>query len=359
MSFFLYDTWYFACLSRDLAPGRMSRKELLGEPIVLGRTKAGEAFALRDICPHRASPLSAGAIWEAGTAPEKAAAKGAPATVECPYHGWRYRIADGVCAAIPSLVEGQDLEVERIRVRRYPLREKDGLVWIYVAASKHFQGEPDDPPPELPVSLGKPKMVERALFHCHVDHAVVGLMDPAHGPYVHRQWWWRSGDSIHAKDKRFEPRPFGFAMAAHRPSSNSYAYRLIGGQPTTEIAFRLPSLRTEHIKNARHEILGFTAVTPLNERETEITQVFFWRFPLFDLIKPVIRPFARAFLHQDGDMVNLQQEGLRYDPNLMLIDDADAQAKWYHRLKKEWVASKEENRAFNNPVEAVTLRWRS
>ena len=60
MSFFLYDTWYFACLGRDLSPGRMSRHELLGEPVLIGRTKAGEAFALRDICPHRAAPLSAG-----------------------------------------------------------------------------------------------------------------------------------------------------------------------------------------------------------------------------------------------------------------------------------------------------------
>jgi phenylpropionate dioxygenase-like ring-hydroxylating dioxygenase large terminal subunit len=333
----------------------MARKEILGEPVVFGRTKAGEAFALKDICPHRAAPLSAGRILEDPA--NGRAAEGA--SVECPYHGWRFRTADGVCAAIPSLVEGQDLEVSRIKVRRYPLHESDGLVWIYVAQSKHFAGEPELPPPVLPASLGRPKLVERARFHCHVDHAVVGLMDPAHGPYVHRQWWWRTGSSMHAKAKRFEPREMGWAMAAHRPSSNSYAYRLLGGAPTTEILFRLPSIRTEHIRNDRHEVLGFTAVTPVNEHETDITQVFYWRFPLFDLIGPALRPFARAFLDQDGDMVNLQQEGLKYDPNLMLIDDADVQAKWYHRLKKEWVASREERRPFQNPIEPVTLRWRS
>jgi phenylpropionate dioxygenase-like ring-hydroxylating dioxygenase large terminal subunit len=354
MSFFLYDTWYFACLSTDLRPGRMERKELLGEPVVLGRTKSGEPFALKDICPHRAAPLSAGEIWEKDREPGDGGA-----TIECPYHGWRFRTGDGVCAAIPSLATGQHLEVNRIRVRRYPLAERDGLVWIYIAQSKHFQGEPDAPPPELPASLGSPKMVERALFDCHVDHAVVGLMDPAHGPYVHRQWWWRTAKSMHEKKKKFEPRPMGFAMAAHKPSSNSYAYKLIGGAPTTEIVFRLPSIRTEHITNGKHEILGFTAVTPLNEKQTEITQVFFWRFPLFDLIQPFLRPFARAFLDQDGRMVNLQQEGLKYDPNLMLIDDADVQAKWYHRLKKEWVQAKEEGRPFQNPIEPITLRWRS
>ncbi len=348
-SFFLYDIWYFACLGRDLKPGSLRRKELLGEPVLLGRTQAGEAFALRDICPHRAAPLSAGRILEDGGA----------AVVECPYHGWTFSTATGVCAAIPSLVDGQDLDVERIKVRRYPLVERDGLAWIFIPGSKHFTGAPPSEPPELPAHLGKPKLVERARFHCHVDHAVVGLMDPAHGPYVHRQWWWRSGGSIHAKAKQFGPRDLGFAMEAHRPSSNSYAYKVLGGAPTTEIVFKIPGVRTEHITNDKHQVLGFTAVTPLTETETEITQVFYWKFPLFDVVKPLVRPFVRAFLHQDGDMVNLQQEGLKYDPNLMLIDDADMQAKWYHRLKKEWVVSREEDRAFRNPVEPVTLKWRS
>jgi hypothetical protein len=43
----------------------------------------------------------------------------------------------------------------------------------------------------------------------------------------------------------------------------------------------------------------------------------------------------------------------------MWIDDADRQAKWYHQLKREWAASRRERRPFVNPVEPVTLRWRS
>ena len=58
-------------------------------------------------------------------------------------------------------------------------------------------------------------------------------------------------------------------------------------------------------------------------------------------------------------MVNLQNEGLKYDPSLLWIDDADRQAKWYQQLKREWTASRREGRAFDNPVEAATLRWRS
>jgi phenylpropionate dioxygenase-like ring-hydroxylating dioxygenase large terminal subunit len=59
------------------------------------------------------------------------------------------------------------------------------------------------------------------IFSCGPDHAVVGLMDPAHGPFVHRAWWWRSRRSIHEKEKRFEPAPLGFRMCRHAPSANS------------------------------------------------------------------------------------------------------------------------------------------
>ena len=54
-----------------------------------------------------------------------------------------------------------------------------------------------------------------------------------------------------------------------------------------------------------------------------------------------------------------QQEGLAYNPTLMLIDDADTQAKWYYRLKREWQRAAEEQRPFENPIKPKTLRWRS
>ena len=58
-------------------------------------------------------------------------------------------------------------------------------------------------------------------------------------------------------------------------------------------------------------------------------------------------------------MVNLQNEGLRYDPPLIWIEDADRQAKWYQQLKREWLRSRAKGRPFVNPIEPATLRWRS
>jgi phenylpropionate dioxygenase-like ring-hydroxylating dioxygenase large terminal subunit len=70
---FLTNLWYMAGLSASLRLGAMRREMLCGDPVLLGRMKTGELLALRDICPHRAAPLSAGRIREQ--------------TVECPYHG--------------------------------------------------------------------------------------------------------------------------------------------------------------------------------------------------------------------------------------------------------------------------------
>jgi phenylpropionate dioxygenase-like ring-hydroxylating dioxygenase large terminal subunit len=347
---FLRDAWYFAALSSDLKPGAMARHEILGEPVLLGRTRAGQAFAMRDICPHRAAPLSAGRLVKDA---------GGSETVECPYHGWTFR-PDGVCSAIPSLCEGQGPEPERIRVRRYHLAESQGMVWIWASSDPRGAGEPDHAPPRFEgVVGGGPKLVDRMTFESHIDHAVVGLMDPAHGPYVHQQWWWRSSKSQHAKAKRFEPREYGFAMARHAPSSNSRLYKLLGGAPETEITFRLPGLRWEHVKVGERQVLGLTCLTPETETKTRIAQIFWSDHPVFTLLKPMVRAAAKAFLRQDAEMVNLQNEGLRYDPTLLWIDDADRQAKWYQALKKEWALSRREGRPFANPVEPTVLRWRS
>lgn len=346
---FVLDTWYFVALSRDVKPESLKRYELLGEPVLIGRTRAGQVFAMRDICPHRAAPLSAGRV---------VSKPGEGETVECPYHGWRFR-PDGVCASIPSLVEDQAFEANRIKVRAYPVRESQGLVFVWISADPRGGGEPDHEPPQFPGAVGEAKLVEWMDFDSHIDHAVVGLMDPAHGPYVHQQWWWRSEHSMHEKAKAFEPRELGFSMVRHAPSSNSRAYKILGGAPATEITFRLPGYRWEHIQVGPKQVLALTCLTPVTETRTRITQIFWSDHWIFDLAKPFLRMGVVAFLKQDGGMVNLQNEGLRYDPALIWIDDADKQAKWYQQLKREWGKSRAEGRPFENPVKPATLRWKS
>ena len=257
----LRENWYFALPGTAVPRGRMRAKTLLGEPLLICRGSDGGVFALRDICPHRGIPLSCGRFDGQ--------------EVECCYHGWRFDGA-GRCTAIPSLVPEQDFDVARIKVKAYPAREVQGNIWIYF-------GEDPAGAPAVPVlpDIGEraPDLFESMRFPCAIDHAVVGLMDPAHGPFVHRAWWWRGRHSIHEKAKAFAPSPFGFTMLRHAPSRNSNAYRLLGGKPETEITFHLPSVRNEHIRDGRHADVNLTAETPLSERESEVNHANYWTQP--------------------------------------------------------------------------------
>jgi phenylpropionate dioxygenase-like ring-hydroxylating dioxygenase large terminal subunit len=335
------EAWYYAVPSRRLARRKMLATLMLGEPILIGRDATGSLFALRDLCPHRGMRLSFGRFDGH--------------EVECCYHGWRFDTT-GQCTSIPSLATPRSVAPARIRTRSYPVREVQGNVWIYF-------GEDPGPAPQIPLLEGvgeaTPNLVERVQFAAAIDHAIIGLMDPAHGPFVHRAWWWRSRGSIQQKAKKFATSPFGFTMSRHTPSRNSRAYRLLGGGLETEIIFRLPSVRIEQIRAGRHFVCNLTAITPVSDGVSQINHCIYWTSPGLSVLKPFLRHYVRAFLRQDRDIMERQQQGLRYSPPLTLIDDADTQAKWYYRLKREYCQARAEGRPFENPVEPRALHWRS
>lgn len=339
--------WYLVAPSRDLPRGAMRRRILFGEPVVLGRMKSGAAFALRDMCAHRGAPLSYGRLRETG----------GETLVECPYHGWRFRAGDGACASIPALC-GETGTPGKIRVRAFRLHEANGLVWLYWGEEERGEAPPPAPDFGFDPRL-RPRVVARVRAEGPFEEAVIGLVDPAHTPFVHRQWWWREGAGFEVKLKTFEPTALGFRMPAHAPSSNSRIYRLLGGAPTTEIEFRLPSVRIETIRTRRGVIVGLTAVTPAEPGAATILHVMFWDWPLLELARPVLARMAQGFLAQDGAILRAQNENLaRRGHRALFVGDPDEPAKWYLQLAHAWRA-REKAGGFVNPVKGGSLRWRT
>ena len=221
--------------------------------------------------------------------------------------------------------------------------------------------------PRVPTFSEKYKLAYlTAELPCSVDHGIIGLMDPAHGPFVHQAWWWRSRDSIHEKHKNFEPIPNGFRMSAHTPSSNSAPYKLLrlyadADSITTTIDFVLPNLRTETIRAGKYWFSSLTTVTPITRSQCRIDVVAAWnlfRWLPFgaDLLKFV---FAK-FVEQDRRTMEMQSEGLKHNPHLMLIDDADRPAKWYFQLKAAHLEAKRTGTEMKHPMPGpLTLKWRS
>ncbi|WP_019961098.1 aromatic ring-hydroxylating oxygenase subunit alpha [Woodsholea maritima] len=353
---FLRDMWYVTVTAKELKPGKMLQKQYLGEPVLLGRDPEGRAFALRDICPHRAVPLSKGQMWTE---------EDGQTSVACPYHGWRFNAHSGQCVTIPSLVEGQNFDLTTIKVRRYPVYEQDGLIWVYFPADPSDETLSMARPPRFANMVLKPgqsegrvKYIERAQLECHQDNGVIGLLDPAHTPYVHQSPLWRSSKGLKPKEKHFAPTELGFTMLSHKPV-NSPLYNIIGGSIKVEIQFILPGLRAESIRNEKHGYLGLAAVTPIHKDLSEITQIMYWDTPVLDALSLIARPFTHTFLQQDARVMRWQGEYAQYNPTLMQIPDADTLMVWYKRLKREWVRAREDQRDFDNPIKPAVLRWRT
>jgi phenylpropionate dioxygenase-like ring-hydroxylating dioxygenase large terminal subunit len=343
----IFGEWYPALRTSTLRKGKTSTVLLLGQPLLLGRKNDNALFAMRDLCPHRGIPLSAG--WFDGE------------TVQCKYHGWKFEPCSGQCQEIPSLTGLDILQPTKIYATSYPCEERDGYAWVYLPEAGAGRVTSELPPvPEVPKFSDNFRSAHLAAdLPCNVDHGIIGLMDPAHGPFVHQAWWWRSQASIHEKVKHFEPIPNGFRMSSHAPSSNSAPYKLLGvyGEPiTTTIDFVLPNRRYETIRAGGKWFSSITTVTPITPSTCRIDVFAAWNvFYNVPGVTSIARFFGARFVRQDQQTMIEQARGLRFRPALMLIDDADKPAKWYFALKQARL-----NGSSDHPLAGpVTLHWRS
>ncbi len=351
----IYDDWYPAIRSDRLRRGQIATAMLLGIPLLLGRTVDDKLFAMRDSCPHRGIPLSYGSFNASG--------------VTCKYHGWRFDPVTGQCREIPSLTPDDTLDCTRVYATAFPCEERDGHAWVYVPGPGAGRVSPEDlhtlpPIPEVAKFGMRYRWAHLAAeLPCNVDHGIIGLMDPAHGPFVHQSWWWRSGSSIHIKHKQFEPIPQGFRMTAHAPSANSAPYKLLGvyGQAVmTTIDFVLPNRRYETIRCGDKWFSSLTTVTPTTATTCRIDVCAAWNvFFRVPFVTSIAKAFGRRFVEQDRQTMVEQAQGLQFNPSLMLIDDADRPAKWYFALKQARLQMAATGK-FEHPLSGpVMLHWRS
>src|ERR1700747_3190529 len=134
---FLWGFWYPVVRSNQIRGRRLTTSTRLEVPLVLGRDASGKPFALRDVCPHRAFPLSLGQFDGKN--------------VECAYHGWQFDAHTGQCRAIPSLTDDSKLKCDRIYAGSFPCAERDGYLWAYMT-NPEGRGLDNVPPapPALP-----------------------------------------------------------------------------------------------------------------------------------------------------------------------------------------------------------------
>jgi phenylpropionate dioxygenase-like ring-hydroxylating dioxygenase large terminal subunit len=341
----LRNFWYLAVRGETLRPGKTIPLTLLGDPVLIGRRRDGQVFAFSDRCPHRGMPLRH--------------ARFADDALRCCFHGWKFDTADGRCIEIPSLDASQKVDTHRFGLRAYPCREVQGNVWVFIADRDARPAAAELPPiPQVPVFGDQPPRVGATMrFPCSLDQAVIGFFDPAHPPFVHTSRWWKSEPgALHRKEKHYEPMALGFRMKRHALQNGALPYRVLGRSPAIEIAIELPGIRIEHIEGTRHAVCVLAAATPIDAATTEVHYCIYWTPRWLGPLKPIARRLTRAFLRQDRDVA--AKLGDPADASApMLLGDADAQIKWYYRLKQEYQRSQAAHQPFVNPIQPRTLRW--
>lgn len=103
--------WWAAAYSSEVGRELLGRT-ILGERIILYRTERGEPVILSGLCPHRAFPLEKGCL--------------SGDRVRCGYHGFAFS-ASGTLEEVPS----QTAIPAKADLRRYPVAERGGVVWIW------------------------------------------------------------------------------------------------------------------------------------------------------------------------------------------------------------------------------------
>lgn len=79
------------CRVGDVPEGE-GRAFAVGNKLVAVFRDKGQYFALDDVCPHMGASLSGGFVSDG--------------VVTCPWHAWRFRLADGAWADSPRLKTG-------------------------------------------------------------------------------------------------------------------------------------------------------------------------------------------------------------------------------------------------------------
>ncbi len=292
----LHQAWYAVCQTKDLARGKPLARTILEEPIVLFRGADGTATALIDRCLHRNAALSAGKVRDG--------------CIVCPYHGWTYD-AEGTLVRVPS--EGPDaVSSRRLRAERFPVREQEGLVWVWMGdpeRAEHVE------PFRMPVggTDGWRHYYMYTEFDGDVTDLAENFMDVPHTAFVHAGWF--RSESKH-EAKRAEADVVRTHDAVHvtyhqEDDSIGFSEKLLNpdGAPMTHTdRFYMPnSTRVDYMWGERRGFIISSTITPISPDRAMVFTSIAYRFGFLNPIARLFLPwYTRVVINQDVDIMEVQ-----------------------------------------------------
>lgn len=112
------------CQYDELKPKEMKAIMIERKPIVVIRSKEGDVYALRNVCPHKGPNLSDGAVDSntSGTEVGDYVFDNDTEVIRCPWHSWEFDIKTGCSMFDP----------DNIKVRKYEVTIEEGTVFVHV-----------------------------------------------------------------------------------------------------------------------------------------------------------------------------------------------------------------------------------
>jgi glycine betaine catabolism A len=186
-----FDMWLCAGRVEALAsPGRYFLRRVGNASVIVSRGEDGAVRAFHNVCRHRGTLLC--------TTPEGEF----PARIQCPYHGWTYRL-DGTLASAPHMDQ-----VEGFREEDYPLRSVATDVWdghVFINLSERPAPLADQlaslPGKFRPWGMEDLRLVERRVHSLRANWKLIlqNYSECLHCPLVHpllqKQSHYLSGDN--------------------------------------------------------------------------------------------------------------------------------------------------------------------
>ena len=338
MTPFLMNCWYMGGWSHEVTGTPISRR-LLGVGTMFYRTGAGAAVALRDRCPHRFAPLSAGKV--VGN------------TIQCPYHGLAFD-ASGQCVSAPL----EEKPPRSVRVQSFPVVERDGIVWFW-------PGDRDAADPSSIPDFSY--LADPAYRHvygvtqveAHFELETDNLMDLSHVELLHPAFFGVLGPKSRFKATRTgdQVQADWFSSAAPNTKSMEYGpFPTQGGlidqwlemrwNPPGSMFLEVAVTRTGEPREAGYAMPSVHILTP----ETHGSTLYFWaasvdaanQGPLDEFRERFVQTFDR----EDKPMIEAVAAAMDGETDLLamkpLLLRTDAGSVLARRVLKELIAKERE-----------------
>src|SRR5947209_4459875 len=162
--------WQPIAASAELTdnPFRTKAVRVMGEDLVLFRTRDGRLGLIEKHCAHRRADLAYGMAEEDG--------------LRCQYHGWKYGL-NGQCLEQPfeEVIHPDGAFKQTVQLQSYPVQEQAGLVFAYLGPQ---------PAPLLPnwaplVWDNVVRDIAISVLPCNWLQCQENSMDPVHVEWLH------------------------------------------------------------------------------------------------------------------------------------------------------------------------------